>query len=108
MAFGVVIPVFSTGMAAIVTAALCVGGTFMVITMLSIQEARAVAGAGVVPLTAAMTAAFALGQILGPLAAGLLADAGLGFAGGLLLAGAVLALSAALLWRGSPAEMARI
>lgn len=106
MAFGVVIPVFSAGMAAIVAAALCVGGTFMVITLLSIQEARAVAGAEVVPLTAAMTAAFALGQILGPLAAGLLADAGLGFAGGLLAAGAVLALSAALLWRGSPAGAA--
>jgi len=106
MAFGVVIPVFSAGMVAIVTAALCVGGTFMVITMLSIQEARAVAGAGVVPLTAAMTAAFALGQIIGPLAAGLLSNAGLGFAGGLLLAGAVLALSAALLWRGSAAGAA--
>jgi len=106
MAFGVVIPVFSTGMAAIVTAALCVGGTFMIITLLSIQEARAVAGAQVIPLTAAMTAAFALGQILGPLAAGLLVDAGLGFAGGLLVAGAVLAFSAALLWRVSPAGAA--
>jgi len=106
MAFGVVIPVFSTGMAAIVAAALCVGGTFMVITLLSIQEARAVAGEQVIPLTAAMTAAFALGQILGPLAAGLLADAGLGFAGGLLAAGAVLALSAAMLWRSSAAGVA--
>ncbi len=106
MAFGVVIPVFSTGMAAIVTAALCVGGTFMVITLLSIQEARAVAGTQVIPLTAAMTAAFALGQILGPVAAGLLVDAGLGFAGGLLVAGAVLAFSAALLWRVSPAGAA--
>ena len=99
MAFGVVIPVFSSGMAAIVTAALCVGGTFMVITMLSIQEARAVAGAQVVQLTAAMTAAFALGQILGPVAAGMLLDAGLGFAGGLLAAGSMLVLSAGLLWR---------
>lgn len=102
MACGVVLPVFASGMAAIVTAALCVGGTFMVITMLSIQEARAVAGAQVVQLTAAMTGAFALGQILGPVAASLLLDAGLGFSGGLLTAGAVLAVSAALLWRASP------
>lgn len=102
MAFGVVIPVFSAGMAAIVTAALCVGGTFMVITMLSIQEARAVAGAQVVQLTAAMTGAFALGQILGPVVASVLLDAGLGFAGGLLAAGAVLAVSAAMLWRAAP------
>lgn len=102
MAFGVVIPVFSAGMAAIVTAALCVGGTFMVITMLSIQQARAVAGAQVVQLTAAMTGAFALGQILGPVVASVLLDAGLGFAGGLLAAGAVLAVSAAMLWRAAP------
>jgi len=52
-----------------------------------------------VQLTAAMTAAFALGQILGPVAAGMLLDAGLGFAGGLLAAGSMLVLSAGLLWR---------
>ena len=105
MAFGVVLPVFASGMAAIVTAALCVGGTFMVITMLSIQEARAVAGAQVVQLTAAMTGAFALGQILGPVVASVLLDAGLGLSGGLLAAGAVLVVSAALLWRASPRGM---
>jgi MFS family permease len=102
MACGVVLPVFSVGMLAIVVAALCVGGTFMVITMLSIQEVRAVAGAQVVQLTAAMTGAFALGQILGPVAASVLLDAGLGFSGGLLAAGALLVISAALLWRASP------
>ena len=102
MAFGVVIPVFRSGLAAIMVAALCVGGTFMVITMLSIQEARAVAGAHVVHLTAAMTGAFAFGQILGPVMASVLLDAGWGFAGGLLLAGALLVLSAAMLWRGLP------
>jgi len=102
MGLGVVLPVFATGMAGIVTAALSVGGTFMVITMLSIQEARAVAGAQVVQLTAVMTAAFALGQILGPVVASVLLDAGLGFTGGLLAAGAALAISAALLWRESP------
>ncbi len=106
MACGVVLPVFASGMAAIVTAALCVGGTFMVITMLSIQEARAVAGAQVVQLTAAMTGAFALGQILGPVVASVLLDAGLGFSGGLLAAGALLVVSAAMLWRASPRGVA--
>jgi len=105
MGFGVVIPVFYAGMAAIVAAALCVGGTFMVITMLSIQEARAVAGARVVPLTAAMTAAFALGQILGPVVTSVLLNAGFGFSSGLLLAGAVLVVSAAMLWRSAPGKM---
>ena len=101
MACGVVMPVFFTGMAAIVTAALCVGGTFMVITMLSIQEARAVAGAQVVQLTAAMTASFALGQILGPLAASALLGAGFDFSSVLLVAGMVLVISAiALQTRG--------
>jgi predicted MFS family arabinose efflux permease len=103
MACGVVMPVFFTGMAAIVTAALCVGGTFMVITMLSIQEARAVAGAQVVSLTAAMTASFALGQILGPLAASALLGAGFDFSSVLLVAGMVLLISAIALHTGEGA-----
>jgi predicted MFS family arabinose efflux permease len=106
MAFGVTVPALWSGLGAIMVAALCVGGTFMVITMLSIQEARAVAGAHVVQLTAAMTAAFAFGQILGPVAASLMLDAGWGFAGGLLLAGALLAVSGAMLWRGPPGAQA--
>jgi len=101
MAFGVVIPVFWSGITAIMLAALCVGGTFMVITMFSMQEARAVAGAKAVPLMAAMTASFALGQILGPIVASVLLNAGFSFAAGLLLAGALLAGSAVLLWHGS-------
>ena len=100
MAVGVALPVFWQGLAAILAAALCVGGTFMVITMLSIQEARAVAGDQVVPLTAAMTAAFASGQILGPLAASALLAAGLGFGSGLLAACAVLLLTGLMLLRG--------
>lgn len=100
MAFGVVLPVFGGGLAAIVIAALCVGGTFMVITMLSIQEARAVAGAHVVPLTAAMTASFALGQILGPLVTSALLAAGFDFSSGLLVAGMVLVVSAIALSTG--------
>jgi len=45
MAFGVVLPVIWPGIAAIMLAALFVGGTFMVITMTGMQEARNVAGA---------------------------------------------------------------
>jgi predicted MFS family arabinose efflux permease len=51
-----------------------------------------------------MTAAFALGQIVGPVVAGLLFDAGYGFSGGLLLSGVLLGLSALLLWRITPAR----
>jgi len=107
MAFGVVVPVFSAGLAAIMLAALCVGGTFMVVTMLSIQEARAAAGAHVVQITAAMTAAFALGQILGPVVASLMLDAGWGFSSGLVLASVLLVVSGAMLWRGQPRAATR-
>ena len=49
-----------------------VGGTVMVNSMSGIQEARRVAGAHARSLIAAMTAAFAIGQIVGPpLVAGL-------------------------------------
>jgi len=48
-------------------AALCVGGTFVVVTMVAMQETRRVAGASARMLMAAMTSAFAVGQIVGPL-----------------------------------------
>jgi len=51
----------------VVIAALCVGGTVMVNTMTGIQEARRIAGVHARPLIGAMTAAFAIGQIAGPL-----------------------------------------
>ncbi|HYT16398.1 MAG TPA: YbfB/YjiJ family MFS transporter [Burkholderiales bacterium] len=50
-------------------AALCVGGTFVVVTMVAMQETRRVAGARPRMLMAAMTSAFAVGQIVGPLSA---------------------------------------
>jgi len=67
MAIGVLIPVALPGLAGIAVAALCVGGTVMVNTMTGIQEARRVAGAHARSLIGAMTAAFAIGQIVGPL-----------------------------------------
>jgi predicted MFS family arabinose efflux permease len=66
LAFGVAIPVVSPGIGGIVLSALCVGGTFMVATMAGMQEARRVAPDNASGLMAAMTAAFAIGQILGP------------------------------------------
>lgn len=73
MAIGVLLPVALPGLGAIVAAAVCVGGTFMVMTMAGLQEARRVAGADAKKLMGAMTAAFALGQVAGPLLAALLA-----------------------------------
>jgi predicted MFS family arabinose efflux permease len=99
MAVGVVVPLLLPGLAGILVAALCVGGTFVVVTMVGMQEARAVAGAGVRTLIAAMTSAFALGQIVGPLAAAYWVRATGGFSGALILAAALLALSALALRR---------
>ncbi len=98
MALGVAAPVLSRGVAGIVLAAVLVGGTFVVVTMAAMQEARRLAGAHAASLMAALTAAFALGQIAGPLTVPLLVAHG-GFDAVLLCASGVLALSAAALPR---------
>lgn len=67
MAAGVLAPVLDASLAAILVSALCVGGTFMVATMAGLQEARRLAAASPTRLMSAMTAAFALGQLVGPL-----------------------------------------
>jgi predicted MFS family arabinose efflux permease len=98
MAAGILLPVWSPGLPAILVAALCVGGSFMVITLVALQEARRLAGRNATVLIAAMTAAFAGGQIVGPLC--VRAAAGnAGFAGALVVAALLLAASALLLTR---------
>jgi predicted MFS family arabinose efflux permease len=101
MAFGVAIPVVVPGIGGIMAAALLVGGTFVVATMAGMQEARRVAGERARALMAAMTSAFALGQIAGPLAVSAVARTDGGFGSALLCAAALLAASGfALLPRG--------
>ena len=97
MALGIVVPLVVPGLSGIMTAALLVGGTFMVVTMAGMEEARRVAGPHARALMAAMTSAFALGQILGPVIVSLLIPAAGGFAPSLILAASVLVLSAFLL-----------
>ena len=99
MAVAVALPAVVPGMTGIVLAAVGVGGTFMVITMMGMREAKAVAGPDATRLMAAMTAAFALGQIGGPLIAGALGDGDGGFDRSLLFASGVLAVAAGLLRR---------
>jgi len=67
MAFGVALPAVQTTLFSIIVSAICVGGTFMVITMAGMQEARRTAAQSAPRLMAAMTAAFAAGQLVGPL-----------------------------------------
>jgi MFS family permease len=67
MAIGVLAPAIRTGVSTLLLSAVCVGGTFMVVTMAGMQEARRVGGAAAPRLMAAMTGAFAFGQLVGPL-----------------------------------------
>ena len=68
MALGVLLPILWTDLKGVVVAALLVGGTFMVITMVAMQEARARAETQATRVLGRMTAGFAAGQLAGPLA----------------------------------------
>jgi hypothetical protein len=89
--------------ASIALSALMVGGTFMIVTLAGVQEMRARAAGDATAPVARMTAAFALGQIAGPIASSLLlhvprfAQSGLDVA--LQLAALSLLATAAWLWR---------
>jgi predicted MFS family arabinose efflux permease len=94
MALGIALPMVWSSIVAVMLAGLLVGGTFMVVTMVGMQEARSVAGAQATGLMAALTSAFALGQIAGPIVVSYVVAAGGGFSAALLVADVVLLLSA--------------
>lgn len=91
MACGVVAPALWPGLPALLFSALAVGGTFMVATMASLQEARRLAPQAATRLMSAMSAAFALGQLIGPLLVG---RPGASLAGASGVAAGALALAA--------------
>ena len=120
MAAGVVLPLLSRSGWAVALAALLVGGTFVLATVIAMQMARALAPQQPAPLLARMTAAFALGQIAGPLLVRALAPvqlhapwqpagaAALGAIEITLACATLLLLStAAWLWRGQRAGLTR-
>jgi MFS family permease len=107
MAGGLLAAALWPSLAGLLLCAVCVGGTFMVMTMAAMQEARRVAGAGAPRLIAAMTAAFAAGQLIGPFTIkwfGAQGDDALRHPQ--LLAAACLFASAAALWPGETASAA--
>jgi predicted MFS family arabinose efflux permease len=99
MALGVMLPTVVPGLAGIMIAALLIGGTFMVITMAGMLEARRVAGTRARALMAAMTSAFAVGQIIGPVSVSYFTGSTDGFNQALIVAASLLVLSALLLVR---------
>ena len=100
MAAGLLMPVLFANIVSIVLAGLCVGGTFMIITMAGMKEAHAIAPPeDVVRHIAALTAAFAAGQMIGPLFAGVLYELTRSFALSLISTSFVLLVTAWMLWR---------
>jgi MFS family permease len=103
MAAGLLAPVLVLSVESLLWAAVCVGGTFMVITMAAMREAQRLAGAGAPRLMAAMTTAFALGQLAGPIMVGMAAsNRTMGIAGPSVFAAALLLAGAWTLRRPEP------
>ncbi|MGV2073109.1 MULTISPECIES: YbfB/YjiJ family MFS transporter [Rhizobium/Agrobacterium group] len=101
-AIGVFASVGLPGMAAPLVGAALLGSTFMTITAYGLRLARTLAPASPRKALSIMTAAFGVGQTIGPLVAGWLAAISGSFALPSLVAGAVLLVSlilAASLWR---------
>ena len=67
MAVGTLVPVLHMSIGSLIVSAVCVGGTFIVVTLAGLQEARRIAHAAPARAVAGMTASFALGQLFGPL-----------------------------------------
>ncbi len=103
MAGGVLLPTFWASLISVSMAALLVGGTFMVITMIAMQEARSRAEGNATLILGRMTAGFAFGQLMGPVVSATLlhftADFSRALHYALTLSAAGLLLSAFYLWR---------
>lgn len=93
-AVGVMASVTLGGYAGPLIAGILMGGTFMAITAIGIQHARALAGGASRQVVAWMTASFGTGQIIGPIVAGAVADRTGDFYFASVLAALVLALAA--------------
>jgi hypothetical protein len=100
MGVGVLLPAVWASAWTIAGSALLVGGTFMVITLAGVQEMRARAPAQAARLVGRITAAFALGQIAGPVASSLLLNVGpQGLKQALVVGAAALFVTGAWVWR---------
>ena len=95
-ALGVLASVLWLQTAGVVVAALCLGGTFMGLTALGLIAAREAGDGDPRGRIALMTAAFGLGQIIGPVFAGLVYDATGSLVGPSVAAAAGLVVAAGL------------
>lgn len=93
-AIGVVASVTLGGYAGPLIGGVLLGGTFIAVTAYGLQFGREIAGQSPRRALALMTAAFGIGQIAGPIVAGVIADRTGNFTAPSLLAAAVLLLAA--------------
>ena len=102
MAVGLMLPVFYPNILTIFSAGLCVGGTFMIITMTGMKEAHRIAPAhDVIRHIAVMTASFATGQMIGPVFASTVYDLTQSFAFSLVSTSVALIITAMTLMNSS-------
>ena len=107
MAAGLLFPVVYPHISTIIIAGICVGGTFMVITMAGMKEAhRNAPPHDVMRHIAVMTAAFASGQIIGPVFASSIYDLTESFSAALLVTSIVLIVTALKLISSSSGKFA--
>ncbi len=105
MALGIALPLVAPNLISIMLAATAVGGTFMIITMLGLQEAQRSASGQTHRLMGKMTSAFAIGQLLGPIVVKLLlgiTDSGMEVAQLLAITGLVISSLLLLTAKKSP------
>jgi MFS family permease len=98
-AAGIVLPVFFDALWIALVAAVCFGGTLMGITAVAVSFGGRIS-AQPARMIGLLTAAFGLGQMIGPVIAGWLAERQGGFDGALLLAAGAVVLGAVLLAAG--------
>ncbi|MGZ5182182.1 MAG: YbfB/YjiJ family MFS transporter [Ramlibacter sp.] len=98
MGLGVLLPSLWLSGWTVGLSALLVGGTFMVVTLVGVQEIRARAAGNAARMVARMTAAFAVGQIVGPVVSALLLKVAPAHGLDLAMQAAALALAASGLW----------
>ncbi|PBC11793.1 MFS transporter [Mesorhizobium sp. WSM3859] len=99
---GVTASVAVNGSTGPLIAGVLLGGTFIAITALGLQVARQLAPQSPRRVFAVMTAAFGLGQIVGPIAAGLLAQASGNYTLASIMAAAALLASGVIAWSAAP------
>ena len=106
MAVGLILPVAHPHIVTIIVAGICVGGTFMIITMMGMTEAHRLAPPhDVMRHIGAMTTAFASGQIIGPVFAGFIHDLSGSFSTSLLITSVILIVTALVLIVYAPKEV---